>query len=209
MSSQYSHVLKIIFLITGTVFIVAILGLSIAPRFKRIEHREAAHARPVETVLPVSMDKLAAQIRSKQFLQGTPYEGFQVFSTADPVFPDAFQLRASAASDPELKRYANLPDVARKNDFYVATFLDAYWPSTYFYNGVPAKFSCKFVLHLEPAGDQTKIEVFEYQPEIWVGREFVLLGHHGPDFYYDIRSVEPTAQDRVRILDRITSASKL
>ncbi len=209
MSSQYLRVFKILFLITGTVLIVAIWGLSIAPRFKKIEHREAAYARPVETVLPVSMGKLAAQIRSKQFLQGTPYEDFQVFSATDPVFPDAFQLGAFAASDPELKGYANLPDPARKNDFYLATFLDTYWPSTYFYNGAPAKFSCKFILHLESAGGQTKIQVFEYQPEIWVGREFVLLGHHGPDFYYDIRFVEPTAQDRIKLLDRITSASNL
>jgi len=209
MSSKYLRSLGIGFLITGIVFILAICGLSIAPRFKKIEHREAAYARSVETVLPVPMEKLAAQIRSKQFLQGTPYEGFHVFSAADRIFPDVFQLRAFAASDPELEHYVNLPDSARKNDFYLATFLDTYWPSTYFYNGTPAKFKCKFILHLEPAGDQTRIQVLEYQPEIWVGEEFVMLGHHGPDFYYDIRFVEPTAQDRTKLLDRLISTGNL
>jgi len=209
MSSKFLRTSGILVFITATLLVLAIWGLSIAPRFKKIEHREAAYARPVETVLPVPMEKLAAQIRSKQFLQGTHYEGFHVFSAADQIFPDAFQLRAFAGSDPELERYVNLPDSARKNDFYLATFLDTYWPSTYFYNGAPAKFTCKFILHLEPAGNRTKVQVFEYQPEIWVGEEFVMLGHHGPDFYYDIRFVEPTAQDRIQLLDRLTSAGNL
>src|SRR5215471_13132487 len=138
MGGKSSRVSKIVFLTAGTIFIltvVLICGLSIAPRFKKIEHWETESARPVEKILPVSMEKVTALIRSDPFLQGTPYAGLHVFSATDPVFPDIFQLRASAASDPGLERYANLPDSARKNDLYLATFLDDYWQSTYFYNG--------------------------------------------------------------------------
>jgi hypothetical protein len=50
---------------------------------------------------------------------------------------------------------------------------------------------------------QTKVEVLEYLPEIWLGKVFDPMGHSGPGFYYDIREVGPTEADRTELLEII------
>lgn len=131
------------------------------------------------------------------------FERFQIVGTASQIFPEDYRLRYAASRDPLLARYAAIEPALRKNGLYLFEATgDYYWPSEYYYNDVPAKFRCAFIMHLEadaPSG--TKIEVLEFGPTIWVGKAFHLLGHHGPDFYYDIRPVEPTAQERLELLE--------
>jgi len=110
--------------------------------------------------------------------------------------------------DPALRHYSELLANARSADFYLyEPSGDYYWSSEYFSNGAPAKFRCAFIIHLEPIGaTKTKLAVFEYLPEIWVGKVFDPMGHSGPGSYYDIREVGPTEADRTELLEIIRRA---
>ena len=91
----------------------------------------------------------------------------------------------------------------RAQDFYLyEPSGDYYWDSEYFYAGQPAKFRCSFLIHLEPGGSSTtKVEIFEYQPTIWVG-EYLGMSAHAilPTMLHDIRSAESTTVDRKNLL---------
>jgi len=184
----------------------AIAALSLYPRVKRIEKRGPQNLDSVLAIVPVNEDA-AAEIVSNMFRdrdrgpQGK-WERFRLAITSDPIFPDDDQLRAVGKRDASLARYAAIePDLRNKDLYLFEPTGDYYWPSEYYWNNAPAKFRCGFIIHFEPAGgSHTKIETFEYVPTIWVGKAFHFLGHHGPDFYYDIRQVKPSTQDRLELL---------
>jgi hypothetical protein len=45
---------------------------------------------------------------------------------------------------------------------------DYYWDSEYYCNDRPAKFRSQFVIHIQPQGiTSTRIDVIEFQPEVW------------------------------------------
>ena len=73
---------------------------------------------------------------------------------------------------------------------------DYYWESEYFYGSQPANFRCSFLIHFEPAtANSTKVEIFEYEPTIWVG-DYLGLSAHAilPTVLHDIRSAESSAR---------------
>ncbi|HET6142146.1 MAG TPA: hypothetical protein VFE02_01465 [Candidatus Acidoferrales bacterium] len=67
---------------------------------------------------------------------------------------------------------------------------------------------CAFLIHLEPYGtSQTKVEIFEYQPEVWVGQYLGFSAHSiFPVFLDDIRRVPATAADRNDVLSVVKAA---
>ena len=107
----------------------------------------------------------------------------------------------SSSDNPGLARYALLPPDAKALDLFLHDPLDRYWTSEYELDGVPVRFRCDFILHLEPAADGgTRVEVIEYLPRVWARDHFLLLGRHGPGRYRDIRRVKPTVRDREELL---------
>jgi hypothetical protein len=53
----------------------------------------------------------------------------------------------------------------------------------------------------------TRVEIFEYQPVIWVGEYFGLSAHAPlPTILHDIRSADATTADRKAILTMIQGA---
>jgi hypothetical protein len=106
-------------------------------------------------------------------------------------------------ADSFVARYVQIPPELRGHDVYLYEPTgDFYWSSEYFYNRRPAKFRCSFLIHLEPVGStRTKVEVFEYQPTIWVGRYLGMSAHAiGPAMLSDIRSAKTTTADRQELL---------
>lgn len=122
--------------------------------------------------------------------------------------PDDFTLRHGAVDDPAMDRYLALDPSRRADDLYLYQPVARRWTSEYRTRGEPVEFSCQFVLHLEPVGeDRTRIEVIEFQPQVWAGKKWAFTAH-GVGFgkVSDIRRVPPTTRDRVKLLERITAA---
>ncbi|MFY9610536.1 MAG: hypothetical protein WAU45_18240 [Blastocatellia bacterium] len=136
------------------------------------------------------------------------FDQFYLVSANDQTFPDDLQMRAHSSLDQSLQRYLALEPRLRKSDYYLYEPTgDYYWDSEYYCNDSPAKFRCSFIIHLESDRNvNTKIEIFEYLPVVWVGKKFDVAGHHGPGFYNDTREVEPTGEDRVELLDVLKKA---
>jgi len=110
-----------------------------------------------------------------------------------------------------LKDYKALDPAVRSSDLWVADVIgDTYWLSEYTGANGPVRFRCGFVLHFveAPAGTTT-IEAYESVPEVWPGEHWA-WAMHGIGFgrVHDIRFVEPTVQDRVRILDLVDEIIK-
>lgn len=102
-----------------------------------------------------------------------------------------------------LSEYLKLSEHARKDDICLMNFDLRFWYSEYYWNGKPAKFKCNFIVHLEPnGGNQTTIQIYQYQPQIWIGKKYG-MGHAGPAYTNDMRWVEPTAKDSLELLSFI------
>jgi hypothetical protein len=127
-----------------------------------------------------------------------------VARAGDPIFPDDVQVRAASGVNPALAAYAAAGPDARRLDLYLYDLSDDYYPSEYVWRGDTAPFQTDFVVHLEPDGpagaSATRIEVLEYRPRVRLGKTLDLRGHHGPGFYWDIRTVEPTVREREALL---------
>jgi hypothetical protein len=109
-----------------------------------------------------------------------------------------------------LKDYKALPPAIRSNDLWVEDPVgDTYWPSEYQGPDGPVRFHCGFILHFVDATVGTTIEAYESVPEIWPGEHWA-WAMHGIGFgrFHDIRFVEPTVQDRIRVLDLIDEILK-
>src|SRR5215510_6425448 len=194
-------------------------ALLLYPRFKRIEKRGPAPSAVILTI-PQKPEAASATL-SDAFRDGVRlFEGtgsasgnwyrFRTARFGDPIFPDDFQLKTWSRGDPQVRQYVELPANRKKDDLYLFEPTgDYYWRSEYFYRGEPARFRSSFILHLEPqANDQTKIEIMEYLPEIWVGEEFGWSAHAGPlpGFFHDIRMAAPTTADRTEVAKKIEEA---
>jgi hypothetical protein len=139
-------------------------------------------------------------------LAGSRFPGFEIAASDDPIFPDPAQQRLNSEGNPALARYAELPPEAKALDLYLHDPLDRYWASEYTIDGVPVKFRCDFIVHMEKADGGTRVEVIEYLPRVWPRDHFQLLGNHGPGRYRDIRKVEPTVRDREEMLAAVRAA---
>jgi hypothetical protein len=187
-------------------------------KFKKIERR-GAQQEAVAATLPVGLEGVTVAVRQAFDATGaTPavcaHEerficAFSLYHADDPLFPDAFQLHASAerASDTALKRYAALAPEKKQNDshLYEPTG-NHYWTSEYYWNQQPAEFRSGFIVHLElQENSATRVEVYEYLPSIRVGKK-LSFNRHGPPvpgLYADIRFVAPTTSDRQAVLRAI------
>jgi len=114
--------------------------------------------------------------------------------------------------DPEnfLNDYKALDPPTRSNDLWVEDPIgDTYWLSEYAGPNGPVRFRCGFVLHFVEAAASTTIEAYETVPEVWAGEHWA-WAMHGVGFgrFHDIRFVEPTVQDRVRVLDLVDEIIK-
>ncbi len=206
---------------------VAILGVGgfvlalLAPHFKNVERRTASMPTVVQIHIPRSIktvtETLEALFNSQadlsrgthKQLKGDRLYHFYLYPYRHPIFPEDYQIQHWSKTDPYLRPYAAVPKDQRKNDFYLyEPTADYYWFSDYYYNDAPAKFRCAFIIHLEPTGGNgTNIAVFEYLPTIWVGERFGFSAHAiGPTSLHDIRFVQSSSSDRIRLLDKIREA---
>jgi hypothetical protein len=109
-----------------------------------------------------------------------------------------------------LKDYKALDPAVRSNDIWIADPIgDTYWLSEYERPDGPVRFRCGFVLHFVASPTGTTIETYESVPEVWAGEHWA-WAMHGIGFgrVHDIRFVEPTVQDRIRVLDVIDDVLK-
>jgi hypothetical protein len=182
--------------------------------------RNGTPYRDINAVIDQGLDGAQAKIRRtfvapKVDQSKGKFAGFVLHAANDPIFPDDAQLQLASPKNPSLAAYVAVNPEARKWDFYLTPPVvgpadssgntDYYWTSEYQYRGQPVKFRSNFIIHLEPQSNMaTRVSILEFQPEIWIGKEFDLLGHSGPGFYRDIRIVEPTNSDRADLLNFIT-----
>ena len=211
---MWATLLAFVLLTSGTVAV-----LLLYPRLKKIERRGPVPSAVVLTIL--QKPEVASATLWGTFRDGVPlFEGpvsvsgnwyrFRPARFGDPVFPDDFQLKTWSRRDQQIREYVGLPANRKKDDLYLFEPTgDYYWRSEYFYKGEPAKFRSSFILHLEPqANGQTRMDVMEYLPEIWVGEEFGWSAHTGPlpGFFHDIRMVAPTTTDCRQVAKKIQEA---
>jgi hypothetical protein len=200
------------------------------PKFKKIEKRGTA-PQEVAAILPGGVAAAGATIGAvfndwaefdvpnraatfpNKFPSGSKWSRFFLFRKNDPgrpLFPSDDQILLDRGADDFVKRYVQIPAEFRNQDLYLyEPSGDYFWDSEYFYKDRPAKFRCSFVIHVEPAGDsQTKVEIFEYQPTIWVG-EYLGISAHAvlPTMLHDIRPAEATTVDRQEVLLMIEDAA--
>jgi hypothetical protein len=212
------------------VLLVSLVTLAEYPRFKRIE-KQGPVAESVAAILPGDLNAAVAAvgggfnewadldvsnrsggIRNK-FPYGSKWREFYLFHKNDPrhpLFPSDQEILLDRGVDTFVERYVRIPAELRTNDLYLyEPSGDYFWQSEYFYQGHRAKFRCSFLIHFEPAGDSaTKVEIFEYQPMIWVGEYFGLSAHAVlPTMLHDIRPAQPTTADRKEVLLMIEDAA--
>jgi hypothetical protein len=213
--------------------VATLLGLLLAllvfvdyPKLKKIEKRAPAY-ESVAAELPGDLDRVAAAINEtfnvwadfdrpgrigkyqNKFPYGNHWSRFFLFRKDDaqhPLFPSDEEILLDRGVDSFVDRYVRIPPELRSSDFYMYEPTgDYYWESEYFYQGKAAKFRCSFLIHLEPAKNSSvKVEIFEYQPAVWVG-EYLGMSAHAilPAMLHDIRPVQPTTVDRQAVLQLI------
>ena len=197
-----------------------------APRLKRIEQRGPATLSPVAITVSESPATVGAAIRKvfnnwadlaasrgsarfeNKFPLGTKWSRLFLFERGDSLrrlFPPDEEILRDRGVDHFIPRYVTIaPDLRRHDLFLYEPTGDYYWNSEYWYDGAPARFRCSFIIHVEPAGAGTQVEIFEYQPTIWVGERFGFSAHAVlPVTFHDIRPAEPTTGDREDVLKLI------
>ena len=200
------------------------------PRFKRIEKRGPA-PETVSAILPGDIDTAVTAVNAafnewadlnasnrtgrspNKFPYGSKWSRFFLFHKNDPrhpLFPPDQEILLDRGVDAFVERYVRIPAELRNRDLYLyEPSGDYFWQSEYFYQGQRAKFRCSFLIHFEPAGDSgTKVEIFEYQPMIWVG-EYLGMSAHAvlPTMLHDIRPAQATTSDRKEVLLMIEDAA--
>jgi hypothetical protein len=218
--------------------VATLLGLLLAllvfaveyPKLKKIEKRGPAY-ESVAAELPGDIHRVAAAISAtfnvwadfdrpgqignyqNKFPNGSHWSRFFLFPKADaqhPLFPSDQEILLDRGVDSFVERYARIPPELRTRDFYMYEPTgDYYWESEYFYQGKAAKFRCSFLIHLEPAKNSSvKVEIFEYQPAVWVG-EYLGMSAHAilPTMLHDIRPAQPTTVDRQAVLQLIQQSA--
>jgi hypothetical protein len=219
----------IAFSTVALLFIVAIVVVAAYPKFKKIEKR-GPPPESVAAIVPEDVNAAAAAIGNtfnkwsdfdrpdrmgtylNKFPYGSHWSHFFLFdrTTQNTTFPSDEEIHLDRGVDAFVERYVSIPPQLRVQDFYLYEPIgDYYWESEYFYNGRPAQFRSSFLIHIEPAGNSsTRVEIFEYQPTIWVG-EYLGMSAHAvlPTMLHDIRFVESTTADRKNLLALIQATA--
>jgi hypothetical protein len=221
---------KRITLLLFVLLLVSLITLAEYPRFKRVEKRGPA-PESVSATLPGDVDTAVTVVNAafnewadfsasnptgrfpNKFPYGSKWSHFFLFHKNDPrhpLFPPDQEILLDRGVDTFVERYVRIPAELRNRDLYLyEPSGDYFWQSEYFYQGKPAKFRCSFLVHFEPAGDSgTKVEIFEYQPMIWVG-EYLGMSAHAvlPTMLHDIRPAQATTSDRKEVLLMIEDAA--
>jgi hypothetical protein len=134
---------------------------------------------------------------------------FRRYPMQVPPSPQTAQMRATAAGNPALLRYVDLPAAARAQDqFIYEPTTDYFWPSVYQRRGQPLPFRCAFVVHLQAAGPgSTTIEVLEYLPVVRNGKKLSWSAHGVlPGLHQDQRVVRPTTEERRELAAAVAAA---
>jgi hypothetical protein len=213
----------------GAAVLVALVLTGVYPKFKTIEKRGPA-VESVAAVMPGDIEATAALLgvvfndwaefdrpeRVRKFQNKFPevsrWNHFFAFRKGDaqhPLFPSDAEIQLDRGVDTFVENYVRIPAERRTRDVYLyEPSGDYYWESEYFYKGQAAKFRCSFLIHLEPDEKYgTRVEVFEYQPTIWVG-EYLGMSAHAilPTMLHDIRLAEATTMERKELLEVIRKA---
>lgn len=215
------------------VMIVVLLGSFVlaleSHKFKRIEKRGPA-VESVAVILPADVNATEAAIGDafngwadyigpnragyrNKYPDGSTWSRLFLFRKNDPqhpLFPRDDEILLDRGVDDFVERYVRIPADLRTRDLYLYEPTgDYYWESEYFYHGQAAKFRCSFLIHIEPAKDLgTRVEIFEYQPMIWVGEYFGMSAHGVlPSMLHDIRPEQSTTADRKQVLQAIEEAA--
>ena len=213
----------------AALFIAAVAVLAAYPKFKKIEKR-GPPPETVAAIFPGDVDAVAATVGDtfnkwsdldrpdrigvyhNKFPYGSHWSRFFLFdkTATQNSFPSDDEIHLERGIDTFVERYVIIPAQFRAQDFYLKEPIgDYYWDSEYFYGSQPANFRCSFLIHFEPAAaNSTKVEIFEYEPTIWVG-EYLGLSAHAilPTMLHDIRPAESTTVDRQNLLTVIQSAT--
>src|SRR5712692_4129103 len=209
-------------MIAGLALAGTLLLLAAEGRFKTFQKTAVRNVDFTEVILPVNKQTAVTKIAAISYgiaglNRGVTLKGkFANFSLSDShdssSADDDYQLRAHPSDNPALQRYSQLSPESRRDDFYLLPLTDFYWPSSeYTYRGKPAQFTCDFVIHLEDAGNSTtELEVIETSPVVKIGERFGWSAHTGlfPQFFYDIRQVAPTTEDRQELLEALEQTIK-
>ena len=162
----------------------------VTPNSRKIEKR-GPPPETVAAIFPGDVDAVAAAIGNtfnkwsdfdspdrigvyhNKFPYGSHWSRFFLFdkTATQNSFPSDDEIHLERGIDTFVERYVNIPAQFRAQDFYLKEPIgDYYWDSEYFYGSQPANFRCSFLIHFEPAAaNSTKVEIFEYEPTIWVG----------------------------------------
>lgn len=214
----------ILVVVAGAVVIASFVVSVEAYRFKKIEKNGPLVVSPVAATILATSNFVSAGVQNtlnswddfvvagsaskfqNKFPPDDKWSRFYLFRKSDSFgnsFPSDDLILLDRGKDRFIRRYVAIPLNLRTSDFYLYEPTgDEYWPSEYRYRGQPAKFRCSFFIHVEPAaGASTRVEIFEYQPQIWVGERFGFSAHAAlPTTFHDIRFVEPTTIDRLELL---------
>jgi hypothetical protein len=213
------------------VFLIACFTIVIkSGSFKKIEKAGPA-MMSVKAVLPLNLTVLVSDIENafnpwadlarastgstfkNRFSIQSKWRDFYLFRNGDSsysVFPSDETIALNRGADRLILSYISIPANLRQNDFYLYEPTgEKYWDSEYSYKNAPAKFRCAFIIHVEPVGESgTRVEIFEFQPEVWVGEKLAWSAHSVfPVLLHDIRSVQTTTGDRLEILKLIQDAA--
>jgi hypothetical protein len=195
---------------TGTLLLAGLLACA-----NGVERAPGETRTFVEEVLPAPRERVVAVV-TRAFNQVT-WTGVDEnkYPSSDflhgcYLFPLGNQFRGwHAGSDEALLRYASVPDERRRDDLLLNCKVGSFWPSEYQSpRGVSLPFITDFIIHLDSVSpESTRVEVIEYFPQVKAGKRFG-FGHHAllPSIIDDVRSVRPTTQDRLHVLDRIRQA---
>ena len=168
-----------------------------------LEHR-ADTPPPVPVVVPSNLAGVAAAIGRFSQALAVPFASFRLHRQGDPLFPEESQLGLWAAKNPDLKTYLDEPVEARVDDLYLAAPEDLYWSSEYFRGGAPVAFRTNFLIHFAPRPNGTAVSVYEFLPQVRLGKRWGMT-RHGPGFYYFDEWVAPTNKDKSELLKAIVA----
>ncbi len=136
---------------------------------------------------------------------------FDVCAKESQIFPEDIQMQATISDNKAIADYLKLTPSDREQDLYVYNVSGDYWFTTdeYHCNGESAKFQSNFVIHLnQKNSNQTVVEIIQYLPSIWCGKEFDEQGRHGAGWINNIKRVSPTIKESKDLLKIIATAVK-
>lgn len=206
----------------SSILISQMLVLGLVPtacgQSKNIERRASAKASEVQDTIDGNVELVKSKVvtlfrekyENRLDNKDDKFSSFIPSTKEDQeiTFPSDLQIKAWLVENKHLTDYVRLTEEDRKYDVYLCYFGTEYWYSEYYWDNKPAKFQCNFIVHLEPDGNnRTKIRIYQYQPQVWVGTKFGWQ-HYGLGSSNDTRWVEPTVQDSLELLALIREKLK-